>query len=58
MAVRAYFFLTLFLCFYFHHFPLTVDQTTDIILYSADKYTKSVFNKEFGYVDREALNHS
>lgn len=35
-----------------------MDQTTDIILYSADKYTKSVFNKEFGYVDREALNHS
>lgn len=35
-------------------FPLlTVDQTTDIVLYSADKYTKGVFNQEFGYVDRE-----
>lgn len=60
MAVRAFSFLTLFLCFYFYCSPLAVDQTTDIILYSADKYTKSVFVKEFGYVDREwkALNHS
>uniref|UniRef100_A0A4W6EY83 Arrestin-C n=1 Tax=Lates calcarifer TaxID=8187 RepID=A0A4W6EY83_LATCA len=27
---------------------ITVDQTTDIVLYSADKYTKTVFNQEFG----------
>nr|XP_046267378.1 arrestin 3a, retinal (X-arrestin) [Scatophagus argus] len=27
---------------------MTVDQTTDIVLYSADKYTKSVLTKEFG----------
>ncbi|XP_040908016.1 arrestin 3a, retinal (X-arrestin) [Toxotes jaculatrix] len=27
---------------------ITVDQTTDIVLYSADKYTKSVLNQEFG----------
>ncbi|XP_077360731.1 arrestin 3a, retinal (X-arrestin) [Festucalex cinctus] len=27
---------------------VTVDQTTDIVLYSADKYTKCVFSKEFG----------
>uniref|UniRef100_A0A8C9X6Q7 Arrestin-C n=1 Tax=Sander lucioperca TaxID=283035 RepID=A0A8C9X6Q7_SANLU len=27
---------------------LVVDQTTDIVLYSADKYTKSVLNAEFG----------
>lgn len=33
--------------------PLTVDQTTDIVLYSADKYTKPVLNQEFGYVDRK-----
>ncbi|KAE8287316.1 Arrestin-C Cone arrestin [Larimichthys crocea] len=26
---------------------ITVDQTTDIILYSADKYTKTVLNQEF-----------
>uniref|UniRef100_A0A1A7WGP0 Arrestin-C n=2 Tax=Iconisemion striatum TaxID=60296 RepID=A0A1A7WGP0_9TELE len=27
---------------------VTVDQTTDIVLYSADKYTKTVLTKEFG----------
>ncbi|CAB1422594.1 unnamed protein product [Pleuronectes platessa] len=27
---------------------IIVDQTTDIVLYSADKYTKAVLNKEFG----------
>ncbi|XP_008425725.1 arrestin-C-like, partial [Poecilia reticulata] len=27
---------------------LTVDQTTDIVLYSADKYTKTVLCQEFG----------
>ncbi|XP_029956265.1 arrestin 3a, retinal (X-arrestin) [Salarias fasciatus] len=27
---------------------ITVDQTTDIVLYSADKYTKTVLNQEFG----------
>lgn len=27
---------------------ITVDQTTDIVLYSADKYTKCVLTKEFG----------
>ncbi|XP_037125415.1 arrestin 3a, retinal (X-arrestin) [Syngnathus acus] len=27
---------------------ISVDQTTDIVLYSADKYTKCVFSKEFG----------
>ncbi|MEQ2166557.1 arsenicals resistance, partial [Goodea atripinnis] len=27
---------------------ITVDQTTDIVLYSADKYTKTVFCQEFG----------
>ncbi|KAM4727164.1 arrestin 3a, retinal (X-arrestin) [Anableps anableps] len=27
---------------------ITVDQTTDIVLYSADKYTKSVLCQEFG----------
>uniref|UniRef100_A0A3Q1I1H3 Arrestin-C n=1 Tax=Anabas testudineus TaxID=64144 RepID=A0A3Q1I1H3_ANATE len=27
---------------------ITVDQTTDIVLYSADKYTKTVLCKEFG----------
>uniref|UniRef100_A0AAQ5XA28 Arrestin-C n=1 Tax=Amphiprion ocellaris TaxID=80972 RepID=A0AAQ5XA28_AMPOC len=27
---------------------VTVDQTTDIVLYSADKYTKAVFTQEFG----------
>lgn len=27
---------------------ITVDQTTDIVLYSADKYTKCVLNQEFG----------
>uniref|UniRef100_A0A665UAA9 Arrestin-C n=1 Tax=Echeneis naucrates TaxID=173247 RepID=A0A665UAA9_ECHNA len=27
---------------------VTVDQTTDIVLYSADKYTKTVFSQEFG----------
>ncbi|XP_029029379.1 arrestin 3a, retinal (X-arrestin) [Betta splendens] len=27
---------------------ITVDQTTDIVLYSADKYTKTVLSKEFG----------
>ncbi|TKS82915.1 Arrestin-C Cone arrestin [Collichthys lucidus] len=26
---------------------ITVDQTTDIVLYSADKYTKTVLNQEF-----------
>lgn len=30
-----------------------MDQTTDIVLYSADKYTKSVLSQEFGYVDRK-----
>ncbi|XP_044077860.1 arrestin 3a, retinal (X-arrestin) [Siniperca chuatsi] len=29
-------------------FKITVDQTTDIVLYSADKYTKVVLNQEFG----------
>ncbi|TDH05205.1 hypothetical protein EPR50_G00139340 [Perca flavescens] len=29
-------------------FKITVDQTTDIVLYSADKYTKPVLNAEFG----------
>ncbi|CAJ1063584.1 hypothetical protein L3Q82_022400%2C partial [Xyrichtys novacula] len=29
-------------------FRITVDQTTDIVLYSADKYTKQVFLQEFG----------
>ncbi|XP_031713065.1 arrestin 3a, retinal (X-arrestin) [Anarrhichthys ocellatus] len=29
-------------------FSVTVEQTTDIVLYSADKYTKSVYNQEFG----------
>uniref|UniRef100_A0A3B4VFE3 Arrestin-C n=1 Tax=Seriola dumerili TaxID=41447 RepID=A0A3B4VFE3_SERDU len=29
-------------------FKVTVDQTTDIVLYSADKYTKAVFTQEFG----------
>lgn len=29
-------------------FQITVDQTTEIVLYSADKYTKCVFTKEFG----------
>ncbi|XP_041657520.1 arrestin 3a, retinal (X-arrestin) [Cheilinus undulatus] len=28
-------------------FKITVDQTTDIVLYSADKYTKQVFCQEF-----------
>ncbi|KAM9348264.1 arrestin 3a, retinal (X-arrestin) [Symphorus nematophorus] len=28
-------------------FKITVDQTTDIVLYSADKYTKTVLNQEF-----------
>uniref|UniRef100_A0AAX7V5U1 Arrestin-C n=1 Tax=Astatotilapia calliptera TaxID=8154 RepID=A0AAX7V5U1_ASTCA len=28
---------------------ISVDQTTDIVLYSADKYTKCVLNQEFGY---------
>lgn len=51
MTERALFFLTLFLSFNFHFPPLTVEQTTEIVLYSADKYTKSVFNREFGYVD-------
>lgn len=27
-----------------------MDQTTDIVLYSADKYTKAVLGQEFGYV--------
>ncbi|XP_041864445.1 arrestin 3a, retinal (X-arrestin) [Melanotaenia boesemani] len=27
---------------------ISVDQTTDIVLYSADKYTKTVLNQEFG----------
>ncbi|KAJ7996347.1 hypothetical protein DPEC_G00236160 [Dallia pectoralis] len=27
---------------------VTVDQTTDVVLYSADKYTKTVLNQEFG----------
>lgn len=36
--------LTIYLLF------LTVDQTTDIILYSADKYTKTVFTQEISYV--------
>ncbi|XP_058482603.1 arrestin 3a, retinal (X-arrestin) [Solea solea] len=27
---------------------VTVDQTTDIVLYSADKYTKTVLSQEFG----------
>ncbi|KAM6907211.1 arrestin 3a, retinal (X-arrestin) [Xenentodon cancila] len=27
---------------------ITVDQTTDIVLYSADKYTKTVLTQEFG----------
>uniref|UniRef100_A0A8C4DEJ9 Arrestin-C n=1 Tax=Dicentrarchus labrax TaxID=13489 RepID=A0A8C4DEJ9_DICLA len=31
-----------------HFHPLTVDQTTDIVLYSADKYTKAVLIQEFG----------
>lgn len=31
---------------------LTVDQTTDIVLYSADKYTKAVYTQEFGYVEQ------
>lgn len=35
---------------------LTVEQTTDIVLYSADKYTKCVFTKEFGYVDQRAAS--
>lgn len=30
-----------------------MDQTTDIVLYSADKYTKCVLNQEFGYVGRK-----
>uniref|UniRef100_A0A671VLY2 Arrestin-C n=1 Tax=Sparus aurata TaxID=8175 RepID=A0A671VLY2_SPAAU len=29
-------------------FKITVDQTTDIVLYSADKYTKAVYTQEFG----------
>ncbi|KAM6983605.1 arrestin 3a, retinal (X-arrestin) [Tautogolabrus adspersus] len=29
-------------------FKITVEQTTDIVLYSADKYTKQVFCQEFG----------
>uniref|UniRef100_UPI0037E92052 arrestin 3a, retinal (X-arrestin) n=1 Tax=Semicossyphus pulcher TaxID=241346 RepID=UPI0037E92052 len=29
-------------------FKITVDQTTDIVLYSADKYTKQVYCQEFG----------
>ncbi|XP_042355497.1 arrestin 3a, retinal (X-arrestin) [Plectropomus leopardus] len=29
-------------------FKITVDQTTDIVLYSADKYTKAVLTQEFG----------
>lgn len=41
------------LSFYLNPSPLTVDQTTDIVLYSADKYTKTVLSKEFGYVDRK-----
>uniref|UniRef100_A0A3Q2PYZ5 Arrestin-C n=1 Tax=Fundulus heteroclitus TaxID=8078 RepID=A0A3Q2PYZ5_FUNHE len=28
---------------------ISVDQTTDIVLYSADKYTKTVLCQEFGY---------
>lgn len=37
-----------------------MDQTTDIVLYSADKYTKAVFCQEFGYVARKlrVQNHS
>ncbi|KAG9338677.1 hypothetical protein JZ751_025515 [Albula glossodonta] len=27
---------------------ITIDQTTDVVLYSADKYTKAVLNEEFG----------
>ncbi|XDV54242.1 hypothetical protein PO909_022580, partial [Leuciscus waleckii] len=27
---------------------ITVDQTTDVVLYSADKYTKNVLSEEFG----------
>lgn len=37
---------------YFLSRSLTVDQTTDIVLYSADKYTKAVYTQEFGYVER------
>ncbi|KAA8586766.1 hypothetical protein FQN60_000602 [Etheostoma spectabile] len=29
-------------------FKITVEQTTDIVLYSADKYSKNVLNAEFG----------
>ncbi|XP_070700178.1 arrestin 3a, retinal (X-arrestin) [Pempheris klunzingeri] len=29
-------------------FKIIVDQTTDIVLYSADKYTKAVLSQEFG----------
>lgn len=25
-----------------------VDQTTDVVLYSADKYTKAILTEEFG----------
>lgn len=37
-----------------HLLSLTVDQTTDIILYSADKYTKTVFTQEIAYVLKNA----
>uniref|UniRef100_A0A8C6LDM9 Arrestin-C n=1 Tax=Nothobranchius furzeri TaxID=105023 RepID=A0A8C6LDM9_NOTFU len=30
------------------HIKITVEQTTDIVLYSADKYTKPVLSQEFG----------
>lgn len=39
--------------FFYIFLPATVDQTTDIVLYSADKYTKCVLNQEFGYVGRK-----
>ncbi|XP_067347750.1 arrestin-C-like isoform X1 [Channa argus] len=36
---------------------ITVDQTTDIVLYSADKYTKTVLNKEFDEIVEAGGNY-
>lgn len=49
---------------YFLSRSLAVDQTTDIVLYSADKYTKAVYTQEFGCVEQrhpdppQALAHA
>lgn len=34
-----------------------MDQTTDIVLYSADKYTKTVFTQEIAYVQKTPKAH-